>query len=294
MYHHTGPPYNIQLDVQGELATARSLVEAGIFDTDLDFQEYVQQIFQKTIDAHTRYQKPACYNAIFVQPFAFDMRVNHEDPTSLDDEPKVYLMRNVYTEEYKKMFPDSALEELIGKEVTLLNGLEFTTEVAGWGDTHETRSNNPGIRFNAAIRSYLYRSAIAVNILPIADLSLTLADGSVHSVPWIVSYTAGLADVSLCAAQPTTTEKKILSRRQRMNDPSYPDFLDTPQPLVHESLHSPERSDRTVIVPTDSVYYVSCFLQTVSGETANAAEVSNVLVMKVSSFSPPGEYHEAW
>ena len=191
LYHSTGPPYNIQLDVQGELAAAKSLVDSGSFATDLDFQEHMQAIFQKTIDAHTRYQKPACYSAVFVQPFAFDMRVNHEDPGSLDDEPKVYLMHNLYTEEYKTMYPDIPIDSLIGQEVVLLNGVELTTEVSAWGDTHETKSNNPGIRFNAAIRSYLYRSAISVNILPVSDLAVTLADGSQFAVDCVVHRWSG-------------------------------------------------------------------------------------------------------
>lgn len=254
----------------------------------------MQTIFQKTLDAHTRYQKPACYNAVFVQPFAFDMRVSREDPTSLNEEPKVYLMHNLYTEQYKSMYPDSPIDSVIGREIVLLNGVEFTTEVATWGDRHETKSNNAGVRFNAAIRSYLYRSAISLNILPMTDLKLTLSDGSEYTFPWIVSYTTGLADVSLCAAQPESANPKQLSSRQRFNDPlQQSDSLDVPHLLVHSSLHD-DRPDRTVIVPSGSTYYVSCFVQSVSGDAADASEVSNVLVMKVASFSPPGEYLDAW
>lgn len=294
LYHSTGPPYNIQLDVQGELAAARSMVAEHTFASDIEFQEHVQQLFQKTIDAHTRYQKPACYNAVFVQPFAFDMRLS-QSPDSLEEEPIVYLTRNLYTDQYRTMFPDIPLDEILGQQVSLLDGVEFTTAVSGWGDTHETRSNNRGIRFNAALRTYLYRSAMAVNVLPLADLQVTLIDGSVHTLPWIASYTAGLADVSLCAAQPEDVTAKKLSSRQRVQaDPMGPDSLTAPHELVHEALHSPGRTDRTVIVPTDSTYYVSCFLQAVSGDAASGAGVSNVLVMKVASFSPPGDYLDAW
>ena len=54
LYFNTGPPYVISLDIQGELANTRTMVEAGGFATDLAFQEHVQTIFQKTIDAHTQ------------------------------------------------------------------------------------------------------------------------------------------------------------------------------------------------------------------------------------------------
>ena len=270
------------------------MVDQHAFATDIEFQEYVQQIFQKTIDAHTRYQKPACYNAVFVQPFAFDMRLN-KSPGSLEEEPTVFLMRNLYSDQYQAMFPDIPLDEIIGKQVSLLDGVEFTTAVSSWGDTHETRSNNRGIRFNAALRTYLYRSAMAVNVLPLTDLQVTLVDGSVYTLPWIASYTTGLADVSLCAAQPDDVSAKKVSSRQRLKaDPNNPDVLVAPQMLVHDALHSPGRTDRTVIVPTDSTYYVSCFVQTVSGDVAIGSGVSNVLVMKVASFSPPGDYLDAW
>jgi hypothetical protein len=59
-------------------------------------------------------------------------------------------------------------------------------------------------------------------------------------------------------------------------------------------LHA-ERADRQQIVPADSPYYLSCFVQTVSSTNASVAGVSRVLVMKVASFSPPGiDYTDAW
>jgi hypothetical protein len=65
-------------------------------------------------------------------------------------------------------------------------------------------------------------------------------------------------------------------------------------PLVHELLHE-SRPDRATVVPTNSKYYISCFVQTVEGTSADVADVSKVLVMKVPSFSPPGnDYMVAW
>mmetsp|Transcript_24465 Transcript_24465/g.40771 ORF Transcript_24465/g.40771 Transcript_24465/m.40771 type:complete len:315 (+) Transcript_24465:26-970(+) len=224
LYHSTGPPYSINLGVQEELASTLDMVTQNQFTNDLDFQEHVQTIFQKTLDAHTRYHKPACYNAVFVQPFAFDMRIVQADgehteeiPESLANEPKVFLMRNLYTDEYAKMFPSIPLDSILDKEVTLLNGVEFTTEVSQWGDTHETRSNNRGIRFNAAIRSYVYRSAQDVNVAGLSDLTLTMADGASVTLPWMASYTTGLADVDVCAATPEQQEQLNSARRGDSN-----------------------------------------------------------------------------
>lgn len=166
MYHSTGPPYSINLDIQGELAIVAAKVEDGEFTTDLDFQEYMQSLMQTTQDAHTRYSKPECYNAIFVQPFAFDLRVD-DSSDGVENEPKLYLMKNIYTDIYNTVYPDISISQLIDQQVLLLNGIEFTTEISAWADVHETRSNNRGIRFNSAIRSYLYRNAISMNVLPL-------------------------------------------------------------------------------------------------------------------------------
>jgi hypothetical protein len=281
------------LDIQGELHDMYDMISNGDFTTDIDFQEYIQSIFQRTIDAHTRYQKPACYNVIFVQPFAFDMRVI-VNASSVDNEPKVFLMENLYTSIYPTVFPGVDIASIIDKEVTLLNGVEFTTEVASWGNTHETRSNNAGIRFNSAIRSYLYRSAMSLNIIPLTDLNVTFADGTSVTLPWLASYTNGLADVNKCAALP---ESSIASKKPKFS--FHHDRLDAPHmdnaPFrLEASAVQDSRPDRETIVPTNSPYYISCFTQTMSSENASIAEIQRVLVMKVASFSPPGEYLDAW
>lgn len=291
LYHNTGPPYNIVLNIDQELEDTSTMIANGDFASDLDFQEHLQSVIQKTIDAHTRYQKPACYNAIFVQPFAFDMRV--DETGSLDNEPTVYLMRNIYTDLYSQTYGNPNPNDVIGKQVVLLNGVELITEIASWGDTHETRSNNPGIRFNSAIRSYLYRSAISLNIVPIQDLIITLADGTEYTFPWLASYTNGLADVALCAAPSGADESAQETLLGHSHDGAFPDLLEHSPKIDDAALHA-FRPDREVIVPSNSTYPLTCFIQNVRGENASTAKVSRVLVMKVSSFSPDGFYLDAW
>jgi hypothetical protein len=313
LYHSTGPPYSINLDIMGELANTQTMIDADSFVNDLDFQEHVQNVFQLTLDAHTRYRKPACYNANFVQPFAFDMQVvpgstpdngSTQNPavTSMDTEPRLFIMENLYTEQYKVQYPTYDIEAYLGQEILLLDGLEATTAIAQWGDSHETRSNNAGARFNSAIRSFLYRSSSQTSILPMTDLQVTLVDGTELTLPWLASYTDGLADVSVCAAAPAAA---ISSEKDETSNPALAQPLSRSQSdlTLHEhppTLLSPdilhaERADRQQIVPADSPYYLSCFVQTVSSTNASVAGVSRVLVMKVASFSPPGiDYTDAW
>ena len=303
LYHNTGPPYITSLQIMEELAATQVMANNGEFATDMDFQEHIQNVIQITQDAHTRYQKPVCYNAVFLQPFAFDYRVT-ASPGSEDEEPKAYLMRNLYTDDYLKMFPDSPIASLIDQEVTLLNGLELTTELTTWTDAHETRSNNRGSRFNMGVRSYLFRSAIQYSVAELDDLSITMTDGSKYTFPWMASYTTGLADVDFCSAvDSAATEGELQARKTRfpgINKKHHPELLDPPTPLSTRILNSTRAKtglsasakatagERTIIVPSDSPNMVSCFTQTASGADAEAAGVSNTLVMKVSSFAPPG------
>mmetsp|Transcript_20191 Transcript_20191/g.34062 ORF Transcript_20191/g.34062 Transcript_20191/m.34062 type:complete len:609 (-) Transcript_20191:42-1868(-) len=312
LYHATGPPYSINLDIMGELANTQAMIDVDAFANDLDFQEHVQNVFQLTLDAHTRYRKPACYTANFVQPFAFDIQVvpgsspdngSSQNPavTSMDTEPRLFIMENLYTEQYLVQYPEAPnLADYLGQEILLLDGLEATTAIAQWGDSHETRSNNAGARFNSAVRSYLYRSSQQSSILPMTDLQVTLVNGTELTLPWLAAYSDGLADPSVCAAPPadtvsTTAEETPAPVRPLTRAQAAPSLDLHPPTLLHpDTLHS-ERADREQIVPADSPYYLSCFVQTVSSSNATIAGVSRVLVMKVASFSPPGDnYTDAW
>lgn len=147
LYHNTGPPYQIKLDIMDALSTTASMVKENYFASDFDFQEHVQQIFTATLDAHTRYRKPACYNVNFVQPISFSLEL-----ASNSNEPVAFVDRSVYAEDWALLFPDIDLERLYGQPILLVNGIEFTTEIADWRTAHETRSNDAGARFNFALR----------------------------------------------------------------------------------------------------------------------------------------------
>ena len=289
LYHSTGPPYSISLDVQGELAATVDMVNNDEFANDLDFQEHVQNILQKTIDAHTRYQKPYCYDATFIQPFSFEMKIVPDPNNAVESEPRLFTMRNSYTDQYKTTLPDYAatVDAILDKEILLLNGVEFTAEISSWGDAHETRSNNRGARFNAAFRSYLYRSAVSVVTGQIEDLKVTLADGTEYTLPWMAMYTSKLADPAVCAKQATTDsvkEEQSLSPINRI--PIHHELVYT----LHPERLTDTRSDRQVIIPSNDTYFVSCFIQTMESTTVTKkAKINRVLVMKIASFAPPGE-----
>eukprot|EP01040_Poterioochromonas_malhamensis_P015683 gene15683-17598_t len=295
LYHETGPPYSISLDVQGSLATALTKVNDGSFTNDFAFQEYVQTIFTTTLDAHTRYSKPKCYSATFTQPFAFDLQIIPDASNPLNQEPRLFLMENLYLDKYSTVFSADDLgfnvNDVIGKEVVLLNGIEFTSEIIAWGDTHETRSNNRGVRFNAALRSYLYRSAISYNIDGLTDLTVTTVDGVTYTFPWLAVYTQGLGDTAYCVdAAPTEKASATMFGTRKPSPgilPHFPIHVEEPLLLHHETL-TETRTDRQVIVPSNDTFTLSCFVQTVqSTEESDKAGVSKVLVMKVASFSPP-------
>lgn len=300
MYHSTGPPYAINLDIMGELSKTADMVTNGDFGTtDLFHQEHIQSIFQATLDAHTRYQKPVCYNAVFVMPVAFDIRVNESTATAPKSEPDVYFMSSVYADQYAQTYPNApALDDLIGKKIVLVNGVEAITEISQWSEYHDTRSNNRGIRFNSAVRTYLYRSAISSNIYPLNELTVEFEDGTAVSLPWLAQYTKGLADVSYCAAIPEEQEfqpesmssiapknavegsKKAtttVSHRQRVSPFSQLPDEETPIQILSAKKLTETRTDREVIIPADSPTYVSCFTQYMPKTDETAATAGTFL-----------------
>ena len=155
-----------------------------------DSARILRQAFARPLDAHTRYHKPACYNATFVQPVSLHLKL-------LGDEPVAYLEPSAFALNFAERFPSAsvALSPLFGQRIALLNGKEWTSELASWGDAHETRSNNAGARFNAVLRSYFYRPAMEYSLGSeerLTSLNITLADGREHTLPCWCSMGAAL------------------------------------------------------------------------------------------------------
>ena len=120
LYHKTGPPYSISLDVVGALEAARELLNAGEFSADFDFQEHVQAIITGTLDAHTRYKKPLCYNATFVQPIVFNLELDEAaiaGSSLAAQEPIASLEPSVFAAQYAAFVPSVDLNALLGKQV---------------------------------------------------------------------------------------------------------------------------------------------------------------------------------
>lgn len=157
LYHNTGPPYNLKVPVMEELEATKAMV----FDNDFQFQEHLQGILTSLLDAHTRYSKPQCYSATLVMPMAFDFKLTETVTNSgaVQSEPTPYFIPSTYYNQYDEQFGgvDAAL---FSQPVALINGVEVITAIDSWGSGHETRSNNAGARFNAALRSFLYRSVV--------------------------------------------------------------------------------------------------------------------------------------
>ena len=86
------------------------MLDAGDFANDFEFQEHMQAIFAATLDAHTRYKKPACYNAAFVQPISFNLAISADAV-----EPVAYAEASAFAESYGLLFPDVRHPRALGK-----------------------------------------------------------------------------------------------------------------------------------------------------------------------------------
>ncbi|GMH72351.1 hypothetical protein TL16_g05892 [Triparma laevis f. inornata] len=293
LYHNTGPPYNLKVPVMEELEATKAMV----FDNDFQFQEHLQGILTSLLDAHTRYSKPQCYSATLVMPMAFDFKLTETVTNSgaVQSEPIPYFIPSTYYNQYDEQFGgiDAAL---FSQPVALINGVEVITAIDSWGSGHETRSNNAGARFNAALRSFLYRSVVSCLVDDAGDgLTITMQDGTEIVLDWLVSFTSQFGQASECVTSDVKVEsgvKEMQPNRQRV---LLNEGLGEAK-ITHAELHE-DRPDRKVVIsPEEAQYEISCFVQQTKGDAgADAAEVSEVLVMKVASFSPNSTgYLAAW
>lgn len=278
---NAGPPYYTRTDVVGAVAATRSRAYAN----DIDFQEDIQIALASPQDAHTRYGKPACYDATLALPFVLNASLNAALPAPAAV-VRLTLEASALLANYSALFPAVNVSGALGREVVLIDGVEAVTALATWADAFETRSNDPAIRFNAALRSFMYRSQRSLP-RPAAPggVVFTLADGSNVQLPWLVLYSASFGDVAACAAASSASASSLQSAaatrpsRLRVDSDLHAPPLHAPT-LAAASAGSGNRA--TIIAPGASNSSISCFLQTTSGD-------KTTLVMKVGSFSPPGD-----
>ena len=281
LMHDTGPPYNIKVDVMAEL----NGMYTTSYASDYEFQEATQVVLTSLLDAHTRYKKPNCYNMNLALPISVDYSIPDDSASYVPVVEQVAtLALSTFSDQYAALFPTVDFTSTVGKQILTLNGVEATTAISTWGATHETRSNNPGARFNAALRSYFYRSTTSTNIMPFSDtLDITFTDGTSIDLPWMAMYGAGFGQVSACTAKPPLSSPSPPSQHQLLHD--------SPPQLLHPQTLAAARTDRTIIISADDPTTLSCFTQTLPKTKAG---VKTVLVMKIASFSPPGYYTDAW
>ena len=219
---------------------------------------------------------------------AFDISISEQATASgaTEQEPIATFVKSTFHDSYVELFPDVDLAPLLSQPVSLIDGLEWTTAVHNWGSTHETRSNNPGARFNAAIRSFLYRSITDTVVTDVTDsLTFTMEDGTRVQVPWMtmVPDSTIFGNSTACLAEEDDSFEVKSSRHDFVR-------VEGEGVVTHASLHNTRASDRTVIISPDSDeadYQISCFVQKVVGDKNSAkVGVNDVLVMKVASFSP--------
>jgi hypothetical protein len=278
---NAGPPYYTRADVVGAVAATRTRA----YSTDVDFQEDIQTALASPQDAHTRYSKPACYDATLVLPFVLNTSLNAALPAPAAV-MRLTLEASALLANYSALFPAVNVSGALGREVALIDGVEAVTAIATWADAFETRSNDPAIRFNAALRSFMFRSQRSLPRPAAAGgVVFTLVDGTSVQLPWLVSYTAAFGDSAACAAAPIAAS--LASSFSSSQSAAAVSRLGAD--LHAPPLHAPTLADAattgnraTIIAPGASNSSISCFLQTTAGD-------KTTLVMKVGSFSPPGE-----
>jgi len=135
----TGPPYRIEVDLLSELDDISAALP---YSNQFGFEEAVQSTLIKTLDAHTRYSKPLCFNGTFASPLIFQLEASNEVTKggSSVESVKAILAKSAHFDEYVTMYPASAdiASSLVGQELILVNNKEWQTEVYGWS-SHDAR-----------------------------------------------------------------------------------------------------------------------------------------------------------
>ena len=303
---HSGPPYNVAVDV----AAALNATLAQTYAAEIDFHEDVQTALIELHDAHTSYyRKPACLAlAAAVSPFIFDIALVDTAPALSGNGKgaslpatsvvRVTLAPSVFFDQYTATFPElaAAMRSALGRTVALIDGLETVTALSAWGDRAVGHANDAGARFNDALRSFLYRP-LSTQLWPSnSGIELTLDDaaaGATLTVPWLISYAIGFGDSSACVAPlAVTSEARVnqvsepVSQKLQNDDifaSTHASFASAPSAFTLSS-----QSSRRVIVPPGATSGISCFVQTTASSAAEGSSAANerrTLVLVVSSFA---------
>lgn len=113
----------------------------------------------------------------------------------------------------------------------------------------------------------------------------------------MATYTTGLGNISHCLLQQDQQQQNVTQSHRNVwvSPKKGRHVLQEPQLLDTSTLTDPTRTDRKIVIPSNSTSHLSCFLQELQpSRLSTTAKIQTVLVMKVASFSPPGEYLDAW
>lgn len=210
-FKNSGIPYPTSVDIIEELTAIRN----QSFPSDWEFQQAVSRSMAKLHDAHSKYNKPACYSSntiptLIQLPFNFIVNIGtstgrlvYQLDTRTDSSNKFLFFRAV--------LPDLTAELVkhFAEEIVLIDDLPTDVALSAFSDIMGglgTVSNDPSVLKNIAINSWTNQNVLYSNAPLKNEIKLTFSSGKSITIPYLMIRPASAKPFSIseCIKQPST------------------------------------------------------------------------------------------
>lgn len=183
MARDSGAPYNIKVDLRGNLAQFRQKLNSGGYTSDYAFQTDLMNMMNPLFDAHTLYRAPSGYQCFMLRPFNIEAGIqNGQMSYTLRTGPLGASGNNIWQSVFG-VNPTPYVDQV----VTAINGKPVTQHVDTVARNFISTYKDEGVRFNAALRGRW--SQTILSMFPITDSNLdftstyTMANGQTVTIP---------------------------------------------------------------------------------------------------------------
>ena len=222
MARDSGAPYNIQVDLRGNLASFRQKLNNGGYGNDYAFQTDLMNMMNPLFDAHTLYRGPSGYQCFFLRPFNIEAAVvNNQMQYTLRAGPLGAAGNQIW----KNVFGVDPTP-LVDQVVSTINSKSVTDHIDVVARNFISTYKDEAVRFNAALRGRW--SQTILSMFPITDPNLdysstyAMANGQTVTIP----------NAGFCNPAPTSTQTiidrnagKSTKRADIADLPKDPNFL---------------------------------------------------------------------
>jgi hypothetical protein len=204
-YKASGPPYNLTIDIDAQLAALEDKASRGGFQSDYDFHVALANLIGTLKDGHTGYSMPTGFSSfITVMPLALTSSVDGDTQSLVVSGTQILT-----ASQYKILFGDD-ISQWEGWTVQSIDGVPAMDWMKTFSNERFPLCKDASINFNAAILgmfAYPLFNARLPGILPDNDkITFQLAKGSntqTVSINYVVVASKSTSAASIALANST-------------------------------------------------------------------------------------------